>query len=398
MAWELVSLDDIVDIQYGYTASAKLKPVGPKFLRITDIVPDIIDWNSVPFCQINHSDYEKYKLKPGDIVIARTGATAGYAKLIRKKVDAVFASYLIRLTPKSSKALPEYLGRVIESSTFKEFIDLVKGGSAQPQANAPVIKRFQLALPPKQTQAQIAAVLSTYDDLIENNTRRIAILEEMAQALYREWFVHFRFPGHEDVEMVAVEGGNGNGGNGCLPKGWEILQFGDVSLNFDKKRVPLSVKERNTFQGVYPYYGASGIIDHVKDYLFDGTYLLISEDGANLETRKTPIAFVAHGKFWVNNHAHVVQGKSPMPTEFLRLHIANSDISGFITGAAQPKLSQRNLNIIPVIVPTKKLLSRFSEIVDPMMEQIKLLSEKDANLRQTRDLLLPRLISGELDV
>lgn len=119
MSWPEVKLGDLVDMQYGYTASAQDEPVGPKFLRITDIVSDIINWDTVPHCEIDENDYEKHKLFKGNIVVARTGATAGYAKLIRENdKEAVFASYLIRIRPNVDGVAPEFLGRLIESDLF----------------------------------------------------------------------------------------------------------------------------------------------------------------------------------------------------------------------------------------------------------------------------------------
>jgi len=200
----------------------------------------------------------------------------------------------------------------------------------------------------------------------------------MAQSVYREWF------GKVDKKS--------------LPEGWQINNFGDVTENLDYKRIPVSSMEREKIQGEYPYYGASGIIDHVNDYIFDGRYLLIAEDGENLNSRKTPIAFFADGKFWVNNHAHIIQAKPPMSLEFLYLFFANKDISGFITGAAQPKLSQQNLNRIPIVVSPQELMEKFNNFAQPAMHEVELLQRKNANLRRTRDLLLPRLVGGEVEV
>ena len=229
--WNRVTLREICDlINYGYTASARPGPIGPKFLRITDIVPDRIDWTSVPHCKIDDEKFDKYRLKKGDIVIARTGATTGYAKRIRTEHQAVFASYLVRIRVDPNHD-SQYVGFVIESDEYKRFIQLNLGGAAQPNANAQVLTSFPISLPPLPTQRKIAAVLSAYDDLIENNTRRIKILEDMAQTLYQEWFVHFRFPGHENVAMVESP-------LGPIPQGWEMGEFGDIVENVKERVEP----------------------------------------------------------------------------------------------------------------------------------------------------------------
>ena len=264
-------------------------------------------------------------------------------------------------------------------------------GTAQPKLSQRNLKAIRLSLPPLPTQRKIAAILSNYDDLIENNTRRIKILEEMAKTIYREWFVEFRFPGHENVKMMESE-------LGVIPQGWEVKCFGEVSLNFDRLRKPLSGRVRSTMQGEYPYYGAASILDNVNDYLFDGRYLLIGEDGSVITKDGRPVLQLVAGKFWANNHTHVVQGQTPVSTNYLYLLMSNVAISGYITGTAQPKINQENLNRIPVVSPPPDYLERFDQIVNPIYNDIVILDRKNINLRQTRDMLLPKLISGEIDV
>ena len=145
----------------------------------------------------------------------------------------------------------------------------------------------------------------------------------------------------------------------------------------------MSTQQRNQRQGEYPYYGASGIIDHIDDYIFDGRFLLISEDGANLVERKTPIAFFASGKFWVNNHAHVVRGIPRVADDyFLMSYIQFANISGYITGTAQPKLSQSNLKAIRLPLPpfpTQRkiaaVLSAYDDLIENNTRRIKILEE-----------------------
>ena len=125
---------------------------------------------------------------------------------------------------------------------------------------------------------------------------------------------------------------------------WQMFTLGELTDNFDSLRIPVKQSERQP--GPYPYYGASGVVDHVDGFLFDGQYLLIAEDGENLKTRTTPIAFLANGKFWVNNHAHIVRGNSNADTRFLMYAIAGLDISGYLSGSTRPKLTQGNMNRI----------------------------------------------------
>ncbi|MGA4943926.1 restriction endonuclease subunit S [Streptomyces cinereoruber] len=149
---------------------------------------------------------------------------------------------------------------------------------------------------------------------------------------------------------------------------WTSYTLGDVTNNFDSVRIPVKSAERTA--GPYPYYGASGIVDHVSEYLFLGDYLLIAEDGENLRTRKTPIAFMATGKFWVNNHAHVVQGNHLANTRFLCYRLALTDISGHLSGSTQPKLTQASMNSIKVALPDRGQQDAIVELLGALDDKI----------------------------
>ena len=140
-------------------------------------------------------------------------------------------------------------------------------------------------------------------------------------------------------------------------------RFDEVTINFDKKRIPLSSAQREKMQGKYRYYGAQGVIDHIDDFIFDGTYLLIAEDGENLKSKKQDIAQVVDGQFWVNNHAHVIQGNELCDTRYLCYLLNNMDLSGYVTGSAQPKLSQANLNAITLVLPSIAIQKKIVECI-----------------------------------
>ena len=164
-----------------------------------------------------------------------------------------------------------------------------------------------------------------------------------------------------------------------MKAGWEIKTLNQISTNLDSKRVPITKSERTS--GVYPYYGASGIVDYVDDYIFDEDALLISEDGANLLARSTPIAFPATGKYWVNNHAHIVSFESMTTQRFVELYLESIPLDDYITGAAQPKLNQKALNSIPIPVPPLSEQRRIVAILDEAFEAI---AAARANAEQNR--------------
>ena len=161
---------------------------------------------------------------------------------------------------------------------------------------------------------------------------------------------------------------------------WPVLPLGSLTINYDTKRKPVKESERKP--GPYPYYGASGIVDHVDGYIFDGSYLLIGEDGENMRTRQTPIAFMAHGKFWVNNHAHIVTGNHLANTRFLMYSILNSDIHSYLTGAVMPKLTQGNLNKILLACPPVDEQLRIVGVLGGLDDRIALLRETNATLER----------------
>ncbi len=162
-------------------------------------------------------------------------------------------------------------------------------------------------------------------------------------------------------------------------------RFDEVTINFDKKRVPLSGAQREKRQGEYRYYGAQGVIDHIDDFIFDGTYLLIAEDGENLKSKKQNIAQVVEGQFWVNNHAHIVQGNELCNTRYLCYLLNSMDLSGYITGSAQPKLSQANLNAVILLLPP-------IHVQDKIVEYLYMLDRKITINQQINDNLPPHRI------
>ena len=152
--------------------------------------------------------------------------------------------------------------------------------------------------------------------------------------------------------------------DGNLPEGWELTALGNAADNLDGKRVPLKMSDRDQRHGEYPYYGASGVIDHIDDFLFDGEHLLVAEDGANLLARTTPIAFLASGRFWVNNHAHVLTFNGRASLSYLQRYLCSIDISSYVTGSAQPKLNQKNLDRIEIPLPPLSEQKRIADILD----------------------------------
>lgn len=173
---------------------------------------------------------------------------------------------------------------------------------------------------------------------------------------------------------------------------------GDIIQLYDSKRVPLSGAKRDRMEKLYPYYGATSLMDYVDNYLFNGIFLLLGEDGTVVDSLGFPILQYVYGKFWVNNHAHVITGKEGFSVEELFLFFSLTNINTIVTGAVQQKVSQQNLKKVPAIIPTKEVLSAFDNIIQPIFAQIRTLRDENLYLADLRDALLPKLMSGELDV
>ena len=167
-----------------------------------------------------------------------------------------------------------------------------------------------------------------------------------------------------------------------MSSNWPLKKISDVAYFRNNKRIPLKSLDRAKRQGEFPYYGASGIVDNIDDYIFDGSYLLISEDGENLRTRKTPIAFQAHGKFWVNNHAHILEEKEEGILDYLEYYFSTLDLTPYITGAVQPKLNKANLDTIEIPIPPLDERRSINRTLNHLRDKISVNTQTNQTLEQ----------------
>ena len=248
---------------------------------------------------------------------------------------------------------------------------------------------FIVALPSLTSQRIIANILKSLDDKIEVNRRINENVEQQARALFKSWFVDFE--PFKDGEFVESE-------LGMIPEGWRVGTLFDVAEIFDKQRKPLSGKEREGMKRLYPYYGATSCMDYVDNYLFDGIYTLIGEDGSVAKEDGLPYMQYVWGKFWVNNHAHILQGKNGFSTEMIYVFLSITNIQHLVTGAVQAKLSQANMQKIVLAIPPMIVLNQVRPIIDSMYETRRERENESRRLAELRDTLLPRLMSGEINI
>jgi type I restriction enzyme S subunit len=248
-------------------------------------------------------------------------------------------------------------------------------------------------------QQTIAKILSDLDSKIELNRKMNKTLEATGQAIFKRWFVDFEFPNEESKpykssggEMIYNEELDRE-----IPKGWSCKTLSELSINLDSQRVPLSSREREKMHGTYPYYGAAGILDYVNNYIFEGTCTLMGEDGSVIDEKGFPILQLVHGRFWANNHAHVLQGKG-ISTELLFLLLKNTNVQHIVTGAVQPKINQGNMNTLAFVIPDETCKNRLQKFVNQLYARTSINDEQNQTLSHIRDTLLPKLMSGKIKV
>jgi type I restriction enzyme S subunit len=282
---------------------------------------------------------------------------------------------LLSLVPDRKIVDAKYLYYVLKNTV------LSGTGSAQPQITAPMIKKQEVVvLEEMKEQLKVADFLSMLDEKICLNKKINDNLLQQAKLLYKDRF----------VDMTPF--------NGVMPNDWHEGTVSEIIELHDSQRIPLSSRERADLAKIYPYYGATSVMDYVDRYLFDGIYLLLGEDGTVVDAKGFPILQYVEGKFWVNNHAHIITGKNGFSVELLYLLFSMTNVQSIVTGAVQPKISQANLNKVPVVIPSMTELQSFDSIVQPIFSQMRNLRSENDRLANIRDTLLPRLMSGELDV
>lgn len=241
------------------------------------------------------------------------------------------------------------------------------------------LQKLMIPIPSERERKSIVGFASSISEKIRCNAKVNDNLLWQAQALYKDRFI--------DLKPF----------NGKMPPDWQLGTVSEIIELHDSKRIPLSSRERANLTKIYPYYGATSVMDYVDRYLFDGIYLLLGEDGTVVDDKGFPILQYVEGKFWVNNHAHIITGKNGFTVETLYLLFSLTNVRSIVTGVVQPKISQANLNNVSVVIPSKAELSTFNSIVQPIFSQIRNLRAESDRLTSTRDILLPRLMSGEID-
>ena len=349
---------------------------GIKCLRIGDISNKRM-YNDWGYTSVNEDNYKRYKLRKGNIIIARTGSTVGINKYIEKDYNAVYNNGLIRLVIDETKYNSRFIYYIIQMKEFRNYINgIAFGTTGQPNIQINDLLNFRFSDITLEKQNKIVNILENIDKKIELNNQINDNLFELGDNLYFQYFTKYKDK---------------------LPTGYKIVKLGDVVNNYDSKRKPMSSRERENHKGKYPYYGATSIIDYVDDYIFDDTYLLMGEDGTVKTDEGYPVLQYIWGKNWINNHAHVLKGEK-ISTEFLVFALRKINIESMITGAVQPKINQENMNKIEFVIGTESKNREYENIFTNIMNKYKNIIEENKRLEQLRDILLPKRMNGEINL
>lgn len=361
-----------------------------------------IDWKASKYWPVADADsFKKYELRVGDIVIAmdRPWVTAGlkWAYITARDPRCLLVQRVSRLRARAGLS-QTYLRCLVSSRYFSDYIQPIVTGVNVPHISGKQIGSFKIPLPPLPIQMKIAAILSAYDELIENNNRRIAIVEELTENIYREWFVRMRFPGHEKAKSIKG-----------VPQGWrianlkELARVNPTSLNPQDKPetiqyVDISSVSTNRIEEITTYAAAEAP-GRARRRVKHGDVIWSSVRPAN---RAYCLVYEPHEDLIVSTGFAVIRPNVTTPFTFLFFAVTSNPFVDQMTavakGAAYPATSFDDFGKAKLLVPTEDLLKAFHEKVEPLFKLKHILQQRTERLRATRALLLPRLIAGKLAV
>lgn len=321
----------------------------------------------------------------GDTVMARinpcleNGKTA-YVDMLDDGEIGFGSTEFIVMRAKTGISDPQFVYYTAINPVFRNVaIKSMVGSSGRQRVQQSVLEELELSVPDLDEQGRIGDFLARIDEKIALNDRINDNLLDQAQTLYKQ---HFPYSVQDD-----------------LPDGWRIGTVGEIIEIHDSKRIPLSGADRMKMEKkIYPYYGAASLMDYVDNYIFDGKYLLLGEDGTVVDDAGYPILQYVWGQFWVNNHAHILTGRLGFNVESLYMLFKQTPVKSIVTGAVQPKISQANLRSVQVVIPPEHNLKEYNDLVEPLFSLLRANEEECKSLAALRDTLLPKLMSGEIDV
>ena len=382
MKWEKVKLGDIATcIQPGPFGSqlhnSDYSKEGTPIIMPKDIVGGAIVHSGLLKVSEEHvKRLSRHQVYEGNLMVARKGDVRKCAYITANENGWMTGSDCLKVVLDESKCYPKFIYYQLRSEHIGRWLEKVSIGATMPSLNTGLLSGIEMVLPPIEIQKQIAGILSVYDDLIENNQKQIKLLEEAGQRLYKEWFVDLRFPGHENTKIVDG-----------VPEGWRrglLKELISVNYGKDHKKVP--------DDGNIPVYGSGGLMRKCNKSLFSGEAVLIPRKGS-----LNNIMYVDE-TFWTVDTMFYATMKQPHTAVFVYFFVKAFDMYSMNIGAAVPSMTTKILDAMDVVIPDKETLEKFDKYAKVYFNKIKTLQGQNEQLKTARDLLLPKLMSGEVEV
>ena len=376
----IVKLAELYQVHNGLSKGGKYFGSGFPFLTFSTVfnnyfIPDEI----TDYVQSTEAERKSYSIQRGDVFVTRTSETSDELGMscvaLKDYPDATYNGFTKRMRPVTDRVLPEYIGYYMRMPSFRGEFQAFSTMTTRASLKNEDLLSLPVILPSLEEQARIANVLLTYDDLIENNQKQIKLLEEAAQRLYKEWFVDLHFPGYENVQIIDG-----------VPEGWKIAKVTDLlEIKYGKDHKALE-------DGKIPVYGSGGIMRRVKPVLSSGESVLIPRKGS-----LNNILYV-DCDFWTIDTMFYSIPRMKNVAKYTYLCLCTKDMYSFNIGAAVPSMTTKILDGMDILLPNNEVLKVFNETESTRFQKIKMLNKQNDFLSEARDRLLPKLMSGEIEL
>ena len=378
--WKSVKLGELYEVHNGLSKGRKFFGSGYPFLSFSTVfnnyfIPDEL----TDLVQTTESERNSYSIHRGDIFVTRTSETSDELGMscvaLKDYPDATYNGFTKRMRPITDRVLPEYIGYYMRMPSFRGEFQAFSTMTTRASLKNEDLLSLSVSLPSLDEQNKISQTLLNYDNLIENNQKQIKLLEEAAQRLYKEWFVDLRFPGHEDVQIVDG-----------VPEGWKqskVTELLEIKYGKDHKALE---------DGKIPVYGSGGVMRRVKQILYSGESVLIPRKGS-----LNNILYV-DCDFWTIDTMFYSIPRMKDVAKYSYLYLITRDMYSFNIGAAVPSMTTKILDGMDILLPDETALAKFETAVSPLFEKKKLLEKQNEQLTEARDRLLPKLMSGEIEL
>ena len=406
--WKRYKLGELLSIKHGWAFKSEnyVKDAKTALVTLRNISEDsrfVFDVNKTTYYGGEYP--EEYNLNEGDLIIPLTEQVVGLlgnSAFVPNFSDIKFVlnQRVGKVQEKYEKIDKIFLKYLLSTTTVRTQMEYRASGTKQRNISPKDIYDIEVYIPELVIQKYIGRILYNLDKKIQINNQINQELEAMAKTLYDYWFVQFDFP-DQNGKPYKSSGGKMVYHQDLkreIPEGWGVEKLGDITICHDSKRVPLSSNDRELVKGEIPYYGATGIMDYVNDYIFDGDYVLMAEDGSVMTEKGTPILQRISGKNWVNNHAHVLEPVKNHSCKLIMMLLKDVSVMQIKTGSIQMKINQENMNKIVVPAIPLELLFEINQKLEVIDKQQLNLIEENKQLTQLRDWLLPMLMNGQVKV